>query len=103
MALKKCARYLTQQEMAGQLPLPEEAKQPTEENIKNLLRGDYLKVGVIFHGTKETFWAKFVMTEGDNLVGRISNDLHYSALHGLFDEELITFPKDRLLAIMDNH
>lgn len=103
MALKKCARYLTRVEMVGKMSLPEEAKAPTEENIKNLLRGDYLKVGVESHGRKEIFWAKFVMQEGDNLVGRISNDLELSSLHGLFDEELITFPTDSLLTIMDNH
>lgn len=103
MAMKKCARYLTHREMVGKLNLPVEAKAPTTENIKNLLRGDYLKVGVDVHGTKEIFWAKFVMEDGENLVGRISNDLHYSALHGLFDEELIAFPADCLLAIMDNH
>ncbi|MNO13185.1 hypothetical protein D3C76_28140 [compost metagenome] len=103
MALKKCARYLTLAEMEGKMRLPQEAKQPTLENIKNLLRGDYLKVGVTVHGHREIFWTKFVMMEGNNLVGRISNDLHYSELHGLFDEELITFPADCLLAIMDNH
>lgn len=98
MPLKPCARFVT---TSTTLRLPSEAKAPSDDNIKNLIQGDYLKLGVHAHGHTETFWAKFVMMDNGNLVGRIQNDLQYTHHHGLSDEELITIPRDKLIAILD--
>lgn len=98
MPLKPCATFITS---TSTMRLPPEAKRPTDENIKNLIAGDYLKLGAGAHGFNETFWAKFVTMEGENLVGRIQNDLQYTIHHGLRDEELITIPRDKLIAILD--
>lgn len=75
---------------------------PTEENIRDLEPGDFIKVSVDdeFVGMRETFWV-IVRRNVDGIVsGNVNQDLVFTGIHGLSNESWLEVPHDSIIAIL---
>ena len=87
-------------EDAGRFMLPPEAIVVHAGLVDELKRGDHVKITVDFGPAAEKFWCEFVSYDptSELMELRVSNDLVYTALHGLDDDDVIYVHKQFLCA-----
>lgn len=75
---------------------------PTAVEIADLKTGGMAKVIAASQPRKERFWVQVVRRDGDFFVGRVDNDLVFTASHGLTYNDLIEFHADNICALFVN-
>lgn len=76
---------------------------PTTEQVLQVGRGNFVKVGAEFpnHGrvNAERFWVRVTAIVGGRFKGKVNNDLVYTPLHGLSFNDEIEFESKHILDI----
>lgn len=86
------AEFIDAQAMARERPKTFDT--PTQQTIKNLLPGDFVKVCA----AGERFWVKLQTIDGSTLRGSVSNDL--VLCHGLNHGDNVTLEARHIYAVM---
>ena len=87
---------------------PDTFQDVPEQELNTIRRGDYVKVcvpvqlskGEFPHETQERFWVKVVRVKGDEIAGRIANDLVFREKHGLDFNDRVVFEKRHIYSVM---
>lgn len=78
---------------------------PTNDELANIKEGSFVKVcadysNIVSHGiNSERFWVNVIFVDGDEIHGKVDNDLIGTACHGLSYGDIIKFKKCNVYAI----
>lgn len=73
---------------------------PTEDELKCLVVGDCIKVCPDTKPKSERFWAIVESVKGDDVTATVNNDLLFTSLHGIKDNDLISVKKNHIYNIL---
>lgn len=86
--------FMNAQEMSKEKP--ENFKAPSEEDLSNLKREDFVKIGIC----GERFWSEITSITGKEIKGLVSNDLQKTREHGLKLLDEIQYTTDNVLNVL---